>query len=232
MEDRSRIKRILNDFFDDYFESFYSVSFDFIAKKSNKYYFIKFLRNLNSLTSEIAKDLKNLESFCSSDSIIISEKTSRSSLENYIYLRKEIKVLRLNMLEKFLNNENLPIYRYGKVVAEIDYKKLKEERIKRNLSLNKLSKLLNTSKKHLYEIENNIKRPSFELAKKIEKVLGINIIKNIEKKIEEKVVYRFYKISSIKGIIERDEKYLIPKNDENAYLESKEICDFLKIKLK
>ncbi|MEM5830119.1 MAG: helix-turn-helix domain-containing protein [Candidatus Aenigmatarchaeota archaeon] len=231
-ESKSKIKEILNDFFDDYFESFFSISFDFIAKKSKKFYFIKVLENLNSVTPEITEDLKNLESFCSSDSIIISNRTSRKFLSNYVYFRKGVKVLRLELLEKYVNDEKLPMYRYGKVVTEIDYEKLKRERERRGLSLNKLSKLLNISKKHLYEIENNIKKPSLELAKKIEKLLDIKIIKNPKKIIEKKRVYNFYKISSIKGIVEENERYLIPKDDENAYMESKEICEFLNIKLK
>ena len=233
------LEKLIKEVSDEYFKSYYSVSFDYSIKIDNRYYMIKHYENLNSLSREVIEDLKNFQEFFSCFSIIISERTSRNIIrKDRVYVRGE------NILvvspENFLNllQEGIqPIYRYGKVVAKIDFKKLKELREKSGFSLSKLSKILKVSKKHLYEIEKGIKNPSYDLAKKLEKIFNekiilspLNFLNELSK--EKKVEYKFNKFCSSKGLIKKHTKYLIPKDDEKAYQETLEISNFFGTKVK
>lgn len=233
------LEKLIKDVSDDFFESYYSVSFDYSIKVDGRYYMIKHYKNLNSLTRQIVEDLENFQNFFFCTSIIISEKTSRSFLEkDRVYTRgKNILVVSPNNFQVFIQGKIQPIYRYGKLTARIDFNKLKSLREKNGYSLGKLSKILKVSKKHLYEIENGLKNPSYELAKKLEKVFKERIILNPIKTFAGKterlnIEYKFNKFCSSKGLIKGSTKYLIPKEEEMAYQETLDISNFFGIKVK
>ena len=84
------LEKLIREVSDEYFKSYYSVSFDYSIRIGDRYYMIKHYENLNSLSREVIEDLKNFQEFFSCSSIIISEKTSRNSIEkDRIYLRGE-----------------------------------------------------------------------------------------------------------------------------------------------
>lgn len=233
------LEKLIREVSDEYFKSYYSVSFDYSIRIGDRYYMIKHYENLNSLSREVIEDLKNFQEFFSCSSIIISEKTSRNSIEkDKIYVRGEnILVVSPKNFLNLIQEEVQPIYRYGKLLAKIDFEKLKALREKNGYSLGKLSKILKVSKKHLYEIEKGIKNPSYELAKKLEGIFNERIIlspmKFLNKMSKEKSFeYEFNKFCSSKGLIMKKTKYLIPKEDEKAYQETLEISNFFGAKVR
>ncbi|MEM5806331.1 MAG: helix-turn-helix domain-containing protein [Candidatus Aenigmatarchaeota archaeon] len=234
MEKNEIAKLLEKEYSFEVFKSIYSKCFDFFIKKGKTCFFIKIYENLNSLNKKINEDLINLEKFLDTNSIIISNRTSRKCLKDYIYIRKNIKVFNFETFINYLRNEEIPIYRYGKLVANIDFEKMKEKRIKLGYSLSALAKKLKVSKKHLFEIEIGRVRPSYFLAKKIEKILEEKLIINSNKKqysCDDKKVFNFSNFCSIKGIRDKDKKYVIPKDNPKALEETEQIAEIFNLKI-
>ncbi|MEM5843456.1 MAG: helix-turn-helix domain-containing protein [Candidatus Aenigmatarchaeota archaeon] len=229
--EKSEIIKVFRENNLDFINSLYSKCFDVLIKKGEEFYFVKIYKNLNSLTSEVCCDLANLESFFEVNSIILSLRTSRKTLGNHIYLRKNVRVLNLQTFLKFLENKEISIYRYGKVVINIDFQKMKKQRETLGYSLKTLAKKLDVSKKHIYEIEKGIRKPSYELALKLEKVLGTKLVCELERKIEEKETFNFLKFCSIKGIKKEGKKFIIPRKEDKALEESREMSNFLNVEI-
>lgn len=231
--DKDEIKKVLEKEFNlEVISPIYSKCFDFLVRKNDNYYFIKIYKNINSLNNEISSDLVNLEKFLNTTSIVISEKTSRSYLNDFVYFRKNIRVFNFRTFFKFLENMEIPIFSYGKIVANIDYELMKRKRIQLGFSLSLLAKKLKISKKHLYEIEIGKKRPSYLLAKKIEKILDEKLIVTLENRNHsDNKVFNFYNFCSIKGIKNKNKRYIIPRDDSKALEESEEIAKIFNLKI-
>jgi predicted transcriptional regulator len=209
----------------------YSKSFEIIAKLKKEYFIFKRYRNIDLIPKEIASDLKNLESFLGAKSFVIGEKTCRNELKDCIYLRRGIKVISSKYFEDFLSGKIKKIYSFGKEVVKVDFEKLRKIREEKGMSLRTLSNLVGISKKSLIRIEKGIEKPTYETYKKLKAVLNTELsveILNLEK--SNKKVYHFYKTSFYKGILEKENKIIFPK--ENAIEEAKKISKFLKIKMK
>ena len=81
----------------------------------------------------------------------------------------------------------------------------------------------------LYEIEKGITKPCIETARKIENVLKIKLIENVDFATNKKYEYIFYKTSFIKGIEKENEKIIVPK--EEGIEEAKKLSKFLDLKI-
>ncbi|MEM0480766.1 MAG: helix-turn-helix domain-containing protein [Candidatus Aenigmatarchaeota archaeon] len=223
-----KINEILEDY--DYSKicSTYSTSFEIIAK-GEKNLIIKICKNVDGLSKEIFEDLKNLSSFLNFESIIVAEKTSRKKLSKAIYFRKSISVIPFEYFEDFLLGNLKIFYSYGKFLVKIDFEKMRKRRKEIGLSIKKLSEITNISKKTLYKIENGEVNPTIQNAKKLEEVLKIKLIKNLENNFERKEEYFFEKTSFIKGIDKVSEKLIVPKKE--GLEEAEKLSKFLNLKI-
>lgn len=159
------------------YELFFS-SFDILAISENKI-LIKYLENVDSLTLEQAEDLKKFAWLIDASCVLISKKTSRSELKDgIIYFRFSLPVLNFKTFKIVIRNKgNFSVFsKKGKVMCFIDVKKLKKLRKEKKYSLKLLAEKIKISKKCLYEIENKINHPSLSTLKKLEKILGENLL--------------------------------------------------------
>lgn len=154
--------------------------FDISAKNDEKF-LIKILFNIDSLKEVQAKNLKVMAKFLDANPVIISFKTNRSKLsDRVLYSRYQIPVVTFYLFKKIVEQQRVESFATrGKVLVQIDLKKLKEERKKQGISLSQLSKLVKISKKCLYEIEAGKTNPKLETAMKLEETLGVKLIKNV-----------------------------------------------------
>jgi putative transcriptional regulator len=155
---------------------FCSSCFD-IAAKREQMLIIKALINIDSLNEEQALSLKAAAYFLSAFPFIISLKNNRRSLDNQtIYSRFGLPVLTPQLFENILEAEVSAIQSAkGRHTVEINTKLLRKRREEFNLSLSELAKRVSITKKALYEIENKRVYPSIKTARKIEKVLKVNL---------------------------------------------------------
>jgi predicted transcriptional regulator len=223
------IEEILESYGYKIFKSEYSKSFEIIAKLKKNFLIFKRCKNIDSIPEEILKDLKNLESFFRAKSIIVGERTARKELKDCIYTRKGVYAISINYFEDFITNKIDKFYSYGKEVVNIDYEKLRELRKKLKISLNKLSSLINISKKSLIKIEKGEVKPSVETCKRLEEVFKVKLRVLTLQNYSFKKVYYFFKTSFYKGILENDCKIIFPR--KNAVNEAKKISRFLRVKM-
>jgi len=223
------IEEILKSYGYKIFKSEYSKSFEIIAKSKENFLIFKKYKNIDSIPEEILKDLKNLESFFGARSIIVGERTARKELKDCIYVRKGVHAISINYFEDFIANKIDKFYSYGKEVVNIDYEKLRALRKKLKISLNKLSNLINISKKSLIKIEKGEAKPCVETCKKLEEVFKVKLRRLTFQNNNLKKVYYFFKTSFYKGVLERDCRIIFPRR--NAIDEAKKISRFLRIKM-
>ncbi len=173
------VERIV-DALDSYgFDSFtYHSCFDILAKK-DKMIVIKALTNIDSLSKEMAANMKTISNFFSGYALTISLRCNNGNLSpNIIYSRFGLPAIRPELFETLLSNTFLPsIFALkGKHTVSIDTKLLRRDRLKRSLTLKSLSEIAEISKKSLYEIENNRVRPTLETVEKLERIFKISLI--------------------------------------------------------
>jgi predicted transcriptional regulator len=223
------IEEILESYGYKILKSEYSKSFEIIAKSRGKILIFKKCKNIDSISSEILKDLKNLESFFEARSIIVGEKTARKELKDCIYIRSGIQAISINYFEDFLTDKIEKIYSYGKEVINIDYEKLRNIRRKMKISLSRLATLIKISKKSLIKIEKGEVRPSINTCRKLEEIFKVKLRVPIPQKYDLKKVYYFFKTSFYKGVLEGNCKIIFPK--KNGMDETKKISKFLGVKI-
>ncbi|HDH91501.1 MAG TPA: helix-turn-helix domain-containing protein [Candidatus Aenigmarchaeota archaeon] len=163
--------------------------FDLIAKK-DKTFILKILLNADAFKAEHARSMSNIGYFTGAKPFLICLRSNRTRfLNRVIYQRFSIPSVTPKTFFELVEGKKVKVAKKGKILVEIDAEKLKRKRQELKLSLAQLSKKVGISKKALYEIENRRKKPLYETAKKLEKILRTSIIKQanfrVEKFVEE-----------------------------------------------
>ena len=161
--------------------------FDLIAKK-DKTFILKILLNADAFKAEYARSMSNIGYFTGAKPFLISLRSNRTKfLNRVIYQRFNIPLVTPKTFFELVEGRKVKVAKKGKILVEIDAEKLKRKRQELNLSLAQLSKKIGISKKALYEIENRRKKPLYETAKKIERVLRIRLMKQANFRVEKMV---------------------------------------------
>jgi len=163
--------------------------FDIVAKKKF-IMLIKALTNVDGLIQEQAQSLKAISYFVSGYPLVVSEKTNRGSLNNeVIYSRFQVPVVTPQTFECIIEEEIIPEVKAikGKHTVTVNTTYLRKRREELNLSLERLSKEIDISKKALYEIENQRVNPTVETVKKLEELLEIDL----------KIPYKMKKVKKV-----------------------------------
>ncbi len=156
----------------------YEGCFDILGKK-HKLLVIKALTNADSLSGEMAANIKIISHFLSAYALTVCLRNNHNDLsQNIIYSRFGIPAIRPELFEKLLSSEHIPSISAlkGKHTVSINAELLRRERLKNKLSLESLGKIIGTSKKSLYEIEKERVNPVLETVQKLEKILGVSLI--------------------------------------------------------
>jgi len=158
------------------------MSFDILARRGNILLIIKVLTNIDAFSEEAASDLKTLSSLLGGSPLIIGEKNSLNLLEdNVAYFRFGIGAITPNTLKNYLI-EGEPVIAYagpGGLYVNIDEEKFKKARERRSISIGALARELGISRRmaRMYEEGANAR---LEIAKRIEKILGKDVVSPID----------------------------------------------------
>ncbi len=149
-------------------------SFDLAARRDNLLLLIKVLYNIDGLNEETANEMQFLSKHLQGNPVIIGEKTRDHSLETGVsYFRYGIPAFDINTLnDYFIGNSPPLIYaEHGGLYVNIDGTILKQERIRKNISLGALAAMLGVSRRTISKYEEGEMAASVDVAVKLEETL-------------------------------------------------------------
>lgn len=149
-------------------------SFDLAARRDDLLLLIKVLYNIDGLNEETANEMQFLSKHLNSNPIVIGEKTRDHSLETgVVYLRYGVPAVEINTLDDYFGDNTPPLIyaEHGGLYVNIDGNTLKEERIKKNISLGALATSLGVSRRTISKYEEGEMSASVDVALKLEEML-------------------------------------------------------------
>lgn len=174
--------RLVNSLLKREFEVFLTRGCFDIAAKREKLVLIKSLMNVDGFHPQQAQSLRTVSYFLSACPFVVCMRNNRGFLEDsMIYSRFDVPVVTPKMFDDIIEEEAYASKSAkGRHTIEIDTDALRTKRYELKFTLNELANLVGISKKALYEIENKRTNPTERTAKKLERMLKINI-RNIYK---------------------------------------------------
>ena len=168
-----------------YVSDLYSIrlpGFDLVARRDNSLLIIKVLTNIDSLSEDIAKELRVLSTLLKGSPLLVGEKNGLEKLEDdVVYFRFGIYAITINTLKDHLL-DGIPIKAYaapGGIYVNLDEKKLQMLRQEQGISLGSFARFVRVSRKtaQLYEKGMNAR---VEVASRIEELLADSITQPID----------------------------------------------------
>ncbi|UCD14676.1 MAG: transcriptional regulator [Thermoplasmatales archaeon] len=159
--------------------------FDVMARRDDSLLIIKVMTNIDSISENVANELKTLSSLLKGCPLLIGEKNGSGRLEDdVVYFRFGVQVITINTLRNHLL-EGMPIKVYaapGGLYVHLDELKLRELRHEKGISLGTLARHVNVSRRTVRMYEEGM-NSRIEVAHRMEKLLEqsitipINILK-------------------------------------------------------
>ncbi|MFZ3058567.1 MAG: transcriptional regulator [Candidatus Methanoperedens sp.] len=149
-------------------------SFDIAARRNNLLLLIKIISNIDGLNEETTKEIQFLSRHLHGYPIVIGEKTRDHSLEGgVVYFRYGIPAINISTMQDYFVEEMPPLIyaEHGGLYVNLDGFILKQERIKKNISLGALASLLGVSRRTISKYEDGEMAASVDVAIKLEEVL-------------------------------------------------------------
>ncbi|MCX9026172.1 MAG: transcriptional regulator [Candidatus Methanoperedens sp.] len=149
-------------------------SFDIAARRNNLLLLIKIISNIDGLNEETTKEMQFLARHLHGYPIVIGEKTRDHSLEGgVVYFRYGIPAINISTMQDYFVEEMPPLIyaEHGGLYVNLDGFILKQERIKKNISLGALASLLGVSRRTISKYEDGEMAASVDVAIKLEEVL-------------------------------------------------------------
>lgn len=160
--------------------------FDIVARRDDSLLIIKVLTNVDSLSEDVANELKTLSSLLKGCPLLIGEKNGSGILEDDVaYFRFGIQAITLDTLKNHLL-EGMPIKIYaapGGLYVHLDEEKLRKLRQEKSISLGAFARYVNVSRRTVRMYEEGM-NSRIEVANRIEELLEssitipINLLKN------------------------------------------------------
>lgn len=155
--------------------------FDIVARRDDTLLIIKVLTNIDSLSEDVANELKTLSILLKGCPLLIGEKKGTTILEdNVAYFRFGIQAITLHTLENHLL-EGIPISAYaapGGFYVNIDEEKLRRLRQERNISIGTLARYVSVTRRAIQMYEEGM-NSRIEVVNRIEKLFESSITKPI-----------------------------------------------------
>ncbi len=149
-------------------------SFDIAARRDNLLLLIKIISNIDGLNEETTKEMQFLSRHLHGYPIVIGEKTRDHSLESgVVYFRYGVPAVNISTMQDFFIEEMPPLIyaEHGGLYVNLDGFSLKQERIKKNISLGALASLLGVSRRTISKYEDGEMAASVDVAIKLEEIL-------------------------------------------------------------
>ncbi len=170
-------------------------SFDIAARRDNLLLLVKVISNIDGLNEETTREMQFLSKHLNGYPIVIGEKTRDHSLETgVVYFRYGVPAIDINTVHDHLI-EGLPplVYaEHGGLYVNIEGSILKEERIRKNISLGELASQLGVSRRTISKYEDGGMAASVDVAIRLEEMLGmgftvaVNLFEKLEPNAQKK----------------------------------------------
>jgi len=150
-------------------------SFDIAARRDNLLLLIKVISNIDGLNEDTTREMQFLSEHLHGYPIVIGEKTRDHSLETgVVYFRYGVPAFDINTMQDYFIEEMPPLIyaEHGGLYVNIEGKSLKEERIRKNISLGALASMLGVSRRTISKYEEGEMAASVDVALKLEEVLN------------------------------------------------------------
>jgi putative transcriptional regulator len=163
-------------------------SFDIAVRRDNLLLLIKVISNIDGLNEGTTREMQFLSKQLHGYPIVIGEKTRDHSLETgVVYFRYGVPAFDIRTMQDYFV-EDLPplIYaEHGGLYVNIEGNILKEERIKKNISLGALASMLGVSRRTISKYEEGEMAASVDVAVKLEEVMdrGFTVSVNLFEKL-------------------------------------------------
>jgi len=158
------------------------ISFDFLARRDDRFYILKVLTNIDSLSEEIAYEMRILSRFLNGRPLLVGLKASSAPLEaGAVYVRHGVPILSLEGLQDYLI-EGAPPMAFaapGGFCTKLDGDRLHELRQDRNLSLGQLADVAGVSRRTISMYEDGMSA-TVEAALRLEEFLEEPLIRPID----------------------------------------------------
>jgi putative transcriptional regulator len=149
-------------------------SFDMAARRDNLLLLIKVISNIDGLNEETTREMQFLSKHLNGYPIVIGEKTRDHSLETgVVYFRYGVPAFDINTVHDCFIEDCPPLIyaEHGGLYVNIGGNILKEERIRKNISLGGLASLLGVSRRTVSKYEEGEMAASVDVALKLEEIL-------------------------------------------------------------
>lgn len=184
-------------------------SFDIAARRDDLLLLIKIISNIDGLNEETTREIQFLSNQLHGYPIVIGEKTRDHSLETgVVYFRYGVTAINIETLQDYFIEDTPPLIyaEHGGLYVNIEGNILKEERIKRNISLGALASLLGVSRRTISKYEEGEMAASVEVAVKLEEIMdrGFTVAVNLFEKLDNsrKVEKQLKEYSNVFSILQ------------------------------
>ena len=158
------------------------IGFDLVARRDNSLLIIKVLTNIDSMSQDVANELRTLSVLLKGCPLIIGEKTGFKTLEeDVVYDRFEIQAINIETLKNHLL-EGIPLEIFaapGGLYVNLDREKITNFRKEQNLSLGEFARSIKVTRRTVQMYEEGM-NATIEVALRIEDVIGTNVTKPID----------------------------------------------------
>ncbi len=158
------------------------ISFDFLARRDDQLYILKVLTNIDSLSEEVAEEMRVLARFLDGRPLLVGLKASSGPLEpGAVYVRHGIPILSAEGLRDYLI-EGAPPMAFaapGGFCVKLDGDKLNELRVDRDLSLGQLADVAGVSRRAISMYEDGMSA-TVEAALRLEEFLEEPLIQPLD----------------------------------------------------
>lgn len=149
-------------------------SFDIAARRDDLLLLIKVISNIDGLNEETTGEMQFLSKHLHGYPIVIGEKTRDHSLETgVVYFRYGVPAFDISTMQDCFIEDIPPLIyaEHGGLYVNLKGNILKEERIRKNISLGALASLLGVSRRTISKYEEGGMAASVDVALKLEEVL-------------------------------------------------------------
>ncbi len=163
-------------------------SFDIAVRRDNLLLLIKVISNIDGLNEETTREMQFLSKQLHGYPIIIGEKTRDHALETgVVYFRYGVPAFDIRTMQDYFMEDLPPLIfaEHGGLYVNIEGNILKEERIKKNISLGALASMLGVSRRTISKYEEGEMAASVDVAVKLEEVMdrGFTVSVNLFEKL-------------------------------------------------
>lgn len=163
-------------------------SFDIAARRDNLLLLIKVISNIDGLNEETTREIQILSKELRGYPIVIGEKTRDHSLETgVVYFRYGVPAIDIKTMNDYFIDELPPLIyaEHGGLYVNIEGNILKEERIRKNISLGALASMLGVSRRTISKYEDGEMAASVDVAVRLEEIMdrGFTVSVNLFEKL-------------------------------------------------